>query len=364
MTVIHQNTEVENSISQEMTISLCKDLAIALAKFPKVRLGHFPTPLEPMDRLSELLGGPRLWVKRDDCTGLSSGGNKTRKLEYLMADAQQSGADTIITQGATQSNHARQTTAAAAKMGMDCHILLEDRTGSNDPNYILNGNVLLDRLHGASVSKRGSGADMNGEMEAIAECLKQDGKTPYIIPGGGSNQIGALGYVNCARELAEQAVEMGLNIDALVHATGSAGTQAGLVTGLTAIQSTIHLLGIGVRAPQEKQEQMVFDLAVRTADYLGRGLIIERSSVRANTDYVGPGYGLPTDGMIEAVKLLARTEGLLFDPVYSGKGLDGLIAQTKAGYFDGMENVVFLHTGGSAALFGYSETFKLPSYTQ
>ncbi|WP_456243346.1 D-cysteate sulfo-lyase [Sulfitobacter sediminilitoris] len=344
-------------------MSLCKELSVALSRFPKVRLGHLPTPLEPMDRLSEMLGGPRLWVKRDDCTGLSSGGNKTRKLEYLMADAQEHGADTIITQGATQSNHARQTTAAAAKLGMGCHILLEDRTGSNDPDYILNGNVLLDRLHGASVSKRAGGTDMNAEMEKLAEHLIEDGKRPYIIPGGGSNPIGALGYVNCARELAEQAMGMGLNIDALVHATGSSGTQAGLVAGLAAIQSDMHLLGIGVRAPQEKQEQMVFDLAQRTADYLGTGLKIDRSEVRANCDYVGPGYGLPTPGMIEAVKLLAQTEGLLFDPVYSGKGLDGLIDQIRKGYFDGMDNVVFLHTGGSAALFGYPETFDLPGYT-
>jgi L-cysteate sulfo-lyase len=362
VTETNQISELEKVISPEMTISLCKELSIALAKFPKVRLGHLPTPLEPMDRLSELLGGPRLWVKRDDCTGLSSGGNKTRKLEYLMADAQQKGADTIITQGATQSNHARQTTAAAAKMGMACHILLEDRTGSNDPNYIFNGNVLLDRLHGASVSKRGGGADMNAEMEALAEKLTQEGRRPYIIPGGGSNPIGALGYVNCARELVEQAASTGLKIDALVHATGSAGTQAGLVTGLAAIQSDIHLLGIGVRAPQEKQEQMVFDLATRTAAYLETGLVIPRSDVRANCNYVGAGYGLPTDGMIKAVKLLAQTEGLLFDPVYSGKGLDGLIDQVRQGYFNGMENVVFLHTGGSAALFGYSETFDLPGY--
>ena len=355
------NREARNS--PEMTMSLCKELSVALSRFPKVRLGHLPTPLEPMDRLSEMLGGPRLWVKRDDCTGLSSGGNKTRKLEYLMADAQEHDADTIITQGATQSNHARQTTAAAAKLGMGCHILLEDRTGSNDPDYILNGNVLLDRLHGASVSKRAGGTDMNAEMEKLAEQLIEDGKRPYIIPGGGSNPIGALGYVNCARELAEQAAGMGLNIDALVHATGSSGTQAGLVTGLAAIQSDIHLLGIGVRAPQEKQEQMVFDLAQRTADHMGTGLRIDRSEVRANCDYVGPGYGLPTPGMIDAVKLLARTEGLLFDPVYSGKGLDGLIDQIRKGYFDGMENVVFLHTGGSAALFGYPETFDLPGYT-
>lgn len=363
MTEIFQMSERDSQITPEMDLSLCKDLSIALARFPRVRLGHLPTPLEPMDRLSDLLGGPRLWVKRDDCTGLSSGGNKTRKLEFLMADAQSQGADTIITQGATQSNHARQTAAAAAKLGMGCHILLEDRTGSNDPTYILNGNVLLDLLHGASVSKRGGGTDMNAEMDSLADKLRQDGKKPYIIPGGGSNPIGALGYVNCARELAEQAAGIGLKIDAFVHATGSSGTQAGLVTGLAAIQSDIHLLGIGVRAPQEKQEQMVFDLAQRTADYLDTGLTVERSDVRAICDYVGPGYGLPTDGMIEAVKLLARTEGLLFDPVYSGKGLDGLIDQIRKGYFDGMANVVFLHTGGSAALFGYPETFGLPGYT-
>ncbi len=363
VTITDQMTEHDAESSADLSASRCKDLAIRLAKFPRVALGHLPTPLEPMDRLSEKLGGPRLWVKRDDCTGLSSGGNKTRKLEYLMADARQQGADTIITQGATQSNHARQTAAAAAKLGMACHILLEDRTGSNDENYILNGNVLLDRLHGATVSKRGGGTDMNAEMAHLAEALQQQGKRPYIIPGGGSNPIGALGYVNCARELSEQADAMGLKIDAFVHATGSSGTQAGLVAGLAAIQSDVHLLGIGVRAPQDKQESMVHDLAQRTADHLGLPGSIDRSAVRANCDYVGAGYGLPTDGMIAALKLLAQTEGLLFDPVYSGKGLDGLIDLIQKGYFDGMQNVVFLHTGGSAALFGYPETFGLPGYT-
>ena len=363
MSPTQPTTKPRDATAPEMTLSLCKDLSMALAHFPKVRLGHLPTPLEPMDRLSELLGGPRLWVKRDDCTGLSSGGNKTRKLEYLMAEAQAQGADTIITQGATQSNHARQTCAAAAKLGMGCHILLEDRTGSNDESYILSGNVLLDRLHGATVSKRAGGTDMNAEMDKLAEKLRGEGRKTYIIPGGGSNPTGALGYVNCARELVEQAEEMGLSIDSLVHATGSSGTQAGLVTGLAALQSDIHLLGIGVRAPKEKQEQMVYDLAVRTAEHLGTGVTIEREKVRANCDYVGPGYGLPTPGMIEAVKLLARTEGLLFDPVYSGKGLDGLIDQIRKGYFDGMENVVFLHTGGSVALFGYPETFDLHGYS-
>lgn len=338
----------------------------ALEKFPRIALGHLPTPLEPMDRLSEMLGGPRLWVKRDDCTGLASGGNKTRKLEYLMADALEQGADTVITQGATQSNHARQTAAACAKLGLDCHILLEDRTGSKDPAYTLNGNVLLDQLHGSTIAKRPGGADMQAEMEVLAEDLKAKGKSPYVIPGGGSNRIGALGYVNCAAELLEQAAGMDLKIDALVHATGSSGTQGGLVAGLAALESDIHLLGIGVRAPQEKQEGMVYDLACKTLDYLAMGEAggkqIDRDAVRAICDYVGPGYGLPTDGMIEALKTLARLEGLLFDPVYSGKGLDGLIDQIRKGYFDGMDNVVFLHTGGSAALFGYPEIFDLPGY--
>lgn len=338
----------------------------ALEKFPRIALGHFPTPLEPMDRLSEMLGGPRIWVKRDDCTGLSSGGNKTRKLEFLMADALEQGADTVITQGATQSNHARQTAAACAKLGLECHILLEDRTGSNDPAYTLNGNVLLDQLHGSTIAKRPGGTDMQAEMEALAEELKAQGKTPYVIPGGGSNPIGALGYVNCAVELVEQAAGMGLKIDALVHATGSSGTQAGLVAGLAALESDIHLLGIGVRAPKEKQEGMVHDLACKTLEYLGMGGgtggAIDRAAVRANCDYVGPGYGLATDGMIDALKTLARLEGLLFDPVYSGKGLDGLIDQTRKGYFNGMDNVVFLHTGGSAALFGYPDIFDLPGY--
>ncbi|MEM8653742.1 MAG: D-cysteine desulfhydrase [Pseudomonadota bacterium] len=340
------------------------DLSQRLQAFPRTSLGHFPTPLEPLDRLSERLGGARIWVKRDDCTGLSSGGNKTRKLEFLMADAQQNGADTIITQGATQSNHARQTAAAAAKLGLECHILLEDRTGSTDPNYIFNGNVLLDRLHGATVSKRPNGADMNDEMDILAQRLIAQGRTPYIIPGGGSNAIGALGYANCALELAEQANAMGLTIDALVHATGSSGTQAGLVAGLACLQSDVHLLGIGVRAPQDKQENMVFDLAQRTLAHIGGDIELSQSDVRANCDYVGPGYGLPTDGMIASVRLLAEIEGLLFDPVYSGKGLDGLLDLMRKGYFDDASNIVFIHTGGSAALFGYSDSFGLPGYTK
>jgi L-cysteate sulfo-lyase len=328
-----------------------------IARFPRVRLGHFPTPLEPLENLTRVLGGPRLWIKRDDCTGLSTGGNKTRKLEFLMAEALALKADVVITQGATQSNHARQTVAAAARLGMACHILLEDRTGSTDPDYTDNGNVLLDRLHGATVERRAGGTNMQAEMEAVAARLTEAGKRPYVIPGGGSNPLGALGYANAALELVSQATERGLRIDHLVTATGSAGTQAGLVVGLQALNSPIHLLGIGVRAPREKQEAMVHDLGRRTWDLLGLRGELPRESVVANCDYVGDGYGVPTPGMVEAVTLLARTEGLLLDPVYSGKGMAGLIDLIRKGRFGKDENIVFLHTGGSVALFGYPSTF-------
>jgi L-cysteate sulfo-lyase len=334
-----------------------------LSRFPRLRLAHLPTPLEPMERLSRHLGGAKLWIKRDDCTGLSSGGNKTRKLEFLMGDARAKGADTIITQGATQSNHARQTAAAAAKLGFECHLLLEDRTGNNSPDYTLNGNVLLDRLHGASISKRPAGADMNAEMEALAAGLRAKGRKPYIVPGGGSNPVGALGYANAALELVAQANEIGLRIDHVVHATGSAGTQAGFVTGLVAINSGIPTLGISVRAPKEKQENSVFDLACATCEHMGVLGIVRREHIVANSDYVGPGYGLPTQGMREAVKLVAQMEGILLDPVYTGKGMDGLIDLVRKGFFAKDSNVVFLHTGGSAGLFGYPDVFDLPGYS-
>jgi L-cysteate sulfo-lyase len=333
-----------------------------LARYPRVRLGHMPTPLEPMDNLSKHLGGPRIWVKRDDCTGLSSGGNKTRKLEFLMAEAQAQEADVVITQGATQSNHARQTAAAAAKLGIACMILLEDRTGYTDEAYTLNGNVLLDQLHGASISKRKGGADMQAEMEIVAADLKKKGRRPYVIPGGGSNAVGALGYVNCAIELLNQANDMGLKIDLVVHATGSAGTQAGLVAGLVALNSGIPVLGIGVRAPKERQEANVLALAEKTAVHLGLPGIMKREHVVANCDYVGQGYGIPTEGMVEALKLVARTEGILLDPVYSGKGMAGLIDLIKKGEMRAYDNIVFLHTGGSVGLFGYPSAFALPGY--
>ncbi|MBT4356866.1 MAG: D-cysteine desulfhydrase [Proteobacteria bacterium] len=324
-----------------------------LARFPRVHLAHLPTPLERMDRLSEALGGPEIWIKRDDCTGLSTGGNKTRKLEFLMAEAQAEGADLVMTQGATQSNHARQTAAFAARLGMNCHILLEDRTGYKDENYNHNGNVLLDVLHGATYETRNAGLDMNAEMELVAENFRKQGKKVYTIPGGGSNTTGALGYANCALELVGQANDRGLVIDHIVHATGSTGTQAGLVTGLKALNANIPVMGISVRAAKAVQEENVFKLASATADVLGCPGIVSAQDIAANSDYVGEGYGLPTEAGIEAIRMFAKLEGLLLDPVYSSKGAAGLIDLIRKGHYKKGERVVFLHTGGSVSLFGY-----------
>lgn len=328
-----------------------------LGRYPRLHLAHLPTPLERLGALSRELNGPTIWIKRDDCTGMSTGGNKTRKLEYLMAEAVAQGADIVLTQGATQSNHVRQTAACCARVGIACHVLLEDRTQSTNENYNHNGNVFLDHLHGATLENRPGGLDMEAEMEAVAEKFRSEGKKAYTIPGGGSNPTGALGYVNCAMELVTQANDIDLRIDHLIHATGSAGTQAGLVVGLKGMNAGVPLLGIGVNAPKEKQEEKVFNLAVATAEKVGCPGAVAREDVIANCDYVGDGYGIPTPGTIEAITMLAKLEGILLDPVYSGKGMAGLIDLCRQGVFGKDENIVFLHTGGSAALFAYTGAF-------
>lgn len=333
-----------------------------LSRFPRLHFAHLPTPLEPLERLSAHLGGPRLWIKRDDCTGLAGGGNKTRKLEFLLADARAQGADTVITQGATQSNHARQTAAIAARLGMACHLLLEDRTASEDPDYNYNGNVLLNELFAARLSLHPGGTDMNAAMAAEAQRLQAQGARPYVIPGGGSNAVGALGYANAALELLAQANDRGLLVRELVHATGSAGTQAGLVAGLVATHSGIPVLGIGVRAPDAVQHRNVLALANETTALMGLGPIATAQDVQVNCSYVGEGYGIPTQGTLEAIALLAELEGILLDPVYTGKGMAGLIDQVRQGRYHPDDNVVFLHTGGSQALFGYRAAFGFASY--
>ncbi|MGV8989241.1 MAG: D-cysteine desulfhydrase family protein, partial [Cypionkella sp.] len=256
--------------------------------------------------------------------------------------------------------HARQTAAAAAKLGMDCHILLEDRTGYNEPNYRTNGNVLLDVLHGATIEHRGPGLDMNAEMMTVAERFRAEGRKPYAIVGGGSNPTGALGYVNCALELLGQMVAGGIVFDHMVTATGSAGTHAGLIVGLKALNAQLPLLGIGVRAPKETQEANVFRLAQATEAKLGIEGVVAREDVVANCDYIGPGYGIPAESTLEAIDIFARQEAILLDPVYSGKGAAGLIDLIRKGHFKKGERVVFLHTGGAIGLTGYTHVLPKP----
>ena len=330
-----------------------------LTRFPRVRLTHAPTPLEYLPNLTKHLGGPEIYIKRDDCTGLASGGNKTRKLEFLIGEALSLKATHVITQGATQSNHVRQTIAAARKFGLGVSALLEERVDDAGPDYYGSGNVFLDRLFGASLEVRPGGQDLNAEIAVLGERLRAQGERPYLIPGGGSNPVGALGYVVCAQEIVQQANERGLHIDRVVHATGSTGTQAGLVVGFEGMNCGIPVLGIGVRAARDKQEENMFRLAQQTWELLGIRGALARSAIEANCDYVGPGYGRPTAGMVEAVTLAAQQEGLLLDPVYSGKGLAGLIDLIRKGAFRKGENVVFVHTGGSVGLFGYRDAFGL-----
>jgi L-cysteate sulfo-lyase len=329
-----------------------------LARFPRVRLFPTPTPLERLANLSQHLGGPEIWIKRDDCTVVATGGNKVRKLEWLVGEARAQGATHLVTQGAVQSNHVRQTAAVARRFGMRCTALLEHRLDTDDRDYLGSGNVLLDRLFDAAIEYRPGGADMNAEAEATGARLRAAGEQAYVIPGGGSNRVGALGYVSCAQELVQQADEMGLRIDRVVTATGSAGTQAGLVVGLEGSRAAIPVLGIGVRLARAPQESNVHRLAEATADYLGVCGGIARSAVVANCDYVGPGYGQPTAAMTEAVMMLARLEGVLLDPVYSGKAMAGLIDLIRKGEIGKDETVVFLHTGGAVGLFGYRGTFE------
>ena len=330
-----------------------------LTGFPRVPLAHLPTRLEHLPRLTKHLGGPDIWVKRDDCTGLATGGNKTRKLEFSMGEALEREADTIVTVGAVQSNHVRQTAAAAAKFGMQCEVLLEHRIAQPSDLYRTSGNVLLDRVLGANLREYDKGTDFDAEMERIAAEIRAAGRNPYIIPGGASNPVGALGYVGCAEELLRQGEEQDVAFDHAVLASGSAGTHAGFAVGLRACGSDLPILGIGVSIPRAEQEEKVFELAWATAEYVGKPGCVEREDIVADCNYIGPGYGVPTEGMNEAVLMLARYEGLLFDPVYSGKALAGMIDYIRDGRFTKGQNIVFLHTGGVAGLFAYADVLDI-----
>ncbi len=326
-----------------------------LARFPRRRYTPGPTPLEPMARLSAHLGGGvELWIKRDDLLGLAGGGNKTRKLEFLVADALAHGADTLVTCGAPQSNHCRLTLAAAVAEGLKCRLVIEERVPGSYAADASGNNLLFDLMGVERVTVVPGGSDLGAAMAAEIADLAASGRTGYAIAGGGSVPLGTLGYVACAEELLAQAFDHGVAFDHLVVASGSAGTHAGLVVGLESANAQLPVTGINVRRPQAEQEGNVHKLAEATAVFV-RAPAIRRDAITCLDRWVGPGYSLPTPGMIAAVRLLAATEGVLLDPVYTGKAMAGLIDLVREGYFARGSRVVFVHTGGSPALFAYRQ---------
>lgn len=328
-----------------------------LARFPRRRYTHGFTPLEPLPRLSTALGGPDIWMKRDDLLGLAAGGNKTRKLEFLIADALAAGANTLITVGAPQSNHCRLTLAAAAKEGLKCRFIIEERVVGTYSDAALGNNLLFDLMGVDSLRVVALGTDLAAEMAIEADIVRAAGGVPYIIAGGGSTPLGALGYAACAAEIMTQSFDQDVAFDAIVVASGSAGTHSGLLAGLVALNAGIPLTGINVRRPRAEQEVNVHKLAVATAQLLGTPEPA-RETVVALDEWVGPGYSLPTPEMVAAVRLLASTEGVLLDPVYSGKAMAGLIGLVQRGAFTPGQRVCFVHTGGSPSLHAYAPDLR------
>lgn len=325
-----------------------------ISKFPRISLARLPTPIEQLERLSAHLGGPQIFVKRDDETGLGMGGNKLRKLEFLLGEALVQGADTVLTVGALQSNHARQTAAACAKLGLACELILR-RSGHATENHLQNGNALLDRLFGAHVTVIDAGTSRESAMAERADALRAEGHATYCIPVGGSCATGNLGYVACAEELSAQAHELGVRFDAVIVATGSGGTQGGLVAGLHAIGSDVRAIGITVEGTRTEQEALAYSQAVETAGLLQEGLAVPRDRILVLDDYVGPGYAKPTDALREALRLAARFEGLVLDPVYTGKAFAGLVDIVRTHRIAADGSVLFLHTGGAPGLFAYPD---------
>jgi L-cysteate sulfo-lyase len=314
---------------------------------PRLSFAHLPTPLEPLPRLSQHLGGAEIWIKRDDQTGLAGGGNKTRKLEYLLADAQTLGARVIITGGATQSNHCRQTAAAAARCGFRCVLVL-----SGDPPPIVTGNVLLDQLLGAEIVWT-HGEKREALMETVFEKEKAAGNSPYLIPIGGSNQIGAAAYAAAMQELAHQ--KKSSSFSRICFASSSGGTHAGLAVGARALMPQTQVLGISVDEPLEELRNNVARLATDTAVLLNLPFAFTPNDIAANAGYIGGGYAIMGDRERETIRLIARLEGILVDPVYTAKAVGGMIDLIQKGEIRKDEHVLFWHTGGAPALFAYAE---------
>lgn len=331
-----------------------------LSRFPRRRYTPFATPIEFLPNFSRALAatcpggkGPRIWIKRDDMLGLFPGGNKTRKLEFLVADALAQGADTLVTCGAPQSNHCRITLAAAVKEGLKCRFVIEERVpDSYDPGA--SGNNFMFRLMGVEkIAVVPGGSNMAAEMQKLADEVAAEGRKAYIIPGGGSNAIGGLGYVACAQELQQQLFEQGLAIDRVVVGSGSSGTHGGLVAGFLGNNIRIPIVGIGVSRDLADQQPLVLKEAQAVLDLLSVDIRVKPEHVDCVGGYWQPKYSVPNARMVEAVQMLARTEAIPLDPVYTGKIMAGLIGLAREGVLRPDENVLFLHTGGLPSLHAY-----------
>jgi len=327
--------------------------------FPSVELSHTPTPLELMPNLTKFMAGPELWIKRDDCTGLAMGGNKARQLEYYVGQALQKGADTLLTTGAVQSNHVRMTIAAARKMGLQIEVQLEKRVTGRLPQYYDSGNPMLMKLMGAKIHNYPVGEDEDGADNALyerADELKTEGASPYVIPLSGMHTpYGALGYVKAAQEILQQLDELAVNFDAIVLASGSANTHAGLLFGLRVLGSPIKIYGMCVRRSAELQFQRVLDKTNKLASMMNVRVCVTDDDILVDDSMLQPGYGQLNDQVIEAISLTAESEGILLDPTYTGKAMAGMLAFIRNGEWSDKQRVMFLHTGGSPALFGYPE---------
>lgn len=339
-------------------INMLKNFMQSLDHFPRYTLLHGETKIEPLQRLSALLGGPKIFVKRDDQNELGGGGNKLRKLEFLLGEAQSQKADIVLTSGARQSNHARLTAAAAARAGLKCELVLTRRVAREDNDYLWNGNIVLDKIFGCRLHDLPGDVDSQSYVAARAKELTKSGQQVYITPMGGSNAIGILGYVRCAFEIANQAQNLGIEFDNVIVPNGSSGTHAGLITGFRLLnKSPGMVMAFSVLNPTETAMQHTTKLALEAGRLLQPDFDLRQEDVVIDGGQLGSGYGIPTPAMIEAVELLARTEGLLLDPVYGGKAFAGLINAIRHGKYNKKQNVLFVMTGGLPGLYAYRNVF-------
>ena len=341
-------------------------LLLALDKVPRAALAQLPTPMHRLNNFGELLGRVELWVKRDDLTGLEGGGNKTRKLEFLVGDAIDSGADMLVTVGAIQSNHTRQTAAAAAKCKMKCALLHIGWTGDAGPMYRQVGNILLSSIMGAELFLDETEISIEDEspLSEFCDYLRKRGHLPYLIPPGASeHRLGSLGYMACAAEIVKQCMEQDVHFDYIVHCSGSSSTQAGLIAGFAAINENIHVIGVSDDHETRIKKERVTRLSNAALEELGMSVRISPTDVEVIAEDQRP-YGVAEPETFDAIRLLARTEGLIADPVYEGKALRGLLALAKAGRFDTGSRILLLHLGGTPAVHAYANQFGSPDFSQ